>query len=533
MKLTYSEGLFRLDASIVDGDIAKRAGFGLDRKTQTWLTPFATVAAKVSSTADNLTKSLILNRLKIEKQNVVASSATWSGIKVPAPPGLTFKPFQLAGIEWLYDRKEAILADEMGLGKTIQAIGLCNLVEPETVLVICPASLKINWRREWKKWSTTTGARVLVTNYAMVAKQIERLRLIKWSVLIIDEGHKLKNPEAKRTAAVLGRWARTKAERVEPIRAERKIVLTGTPILNKPIEFFQILKYLMPHGFISEHHFAVRYCGAVRKGSRWDYSGASNLEELQEKLRSSIMVRRMKSEVLKDLPPKVRQIIELDDKGVKRFLKKEKTLWEKMTGLVGVKDKDTLDDREFREIVKLMEDGESIPFEEISTIRKENAIAKVPLVLDHLWDAANSSGKVVVFAHHKEVVSLLEEEFGNQCVTLTGGMTDKRKQLAVDTFQNDAKVPFFVGNIEAAGVGHTLTAGSHVIFIEEDWVPGNITQAEDRCHRIGQHDSVLVQHLVIAGSIDANMAKAIVRKQEVIERVVDKKRSPLFISMMQ
>jgi SNF2 family DNA or RNA helicase len=156
----------------------------------------------------------------------------------------------------------------------------------------------------------------------------------------------------------------------------------------------------------------------------------------------------------------------------------------------------------------------------MARIRHETALAKVPHAIKFIEESLESSSKIVVFAHHKDVISQLKDAFPG-CVSITGDTKMEDRQAAVDRFQNDDKCRVFFGNIKAAGVGLTLTAAAHVIFVELDWVPGNMSQAEDRCHRIGQKGSVLVQHIVLSDSMDATIAKRLIQKQEIIDKALD------------
>lgn len=441
--------------------------------------------------------------------------------KIPKPDGCEFLPYQIAGIEYLAETPRALLADQMGLGKTIQAIGLCNLCATESILIICPASLKSNWEREWNKWttlnrsmsiisgSTWKDAEVVIINYDIICKHQDKLRSKTWGVIILDECHYIKSLKSTRTKQVVG----NRTSGLKPIMGHRVIAITGTPILNRPIEAFPVLRYLDPPSFPNLHSYAVRYCDAKRDGFGWNYTGSSNMMELQKKLRSTLMVRRLKEDVLKDLPPKVRQIVELDaDSQASHILKRERDLF----GF----DKGMLTDEDYARIVKRMKiDMQSE--DHIATIRRETAICKINAVARHLADAIDSSGKVVCFFHHKEVGRQLHELFKLESVIITGDTPMALRQGLVDKFQSDPTIKLFLGNIQAAGVGITLTASSHVVFAELSWVPGEVSQAEDRCHRIGQTDSVLVQHLVLEGSIDALMAKVIIRKQQVIDLALD------------
>ena len=155
-------------------------------------------------------------------------------------------------------------------------------------------------------------------------------------------------------------------------------------------------------------------------------------------------------------------------------------------------------------------------------MRKRVALAKVAMVIEHVEDALES-GKVILFGHHREALEAFAAHFGKRAVLVYGGMTDQDKENSKERFQNDPACDLFIGGLKVAGVGLTLTASSHVIFAELDWVPGNVTQCEDRAHRIGQRESVLVQHLVLEGSLDAHMARVIVEKQGVADAALDNK----------
>ena len=436
------------------------------------------------------------------KQAIADSQAVSADIKIPAPDGLSYLPYQKAGIAYAMQRQSTLIADEMGLGKTIQAIGVINAIKPESVLVICPASIKINWKNEMTKWLVSEreihvveggsdkipdSSDTIIINYDILTKHKETIYNRFWDVVIMDEAHYIKNPKAKRTKVAVG------------IKSKRKIVLTGTPITNRPIELQPIAGYLDPETFGNFFRFAHKYAGAYRDKFGWHYDGASNLDELQRLLRQSFMIRRKKDEVLKELPEKIRQTILLPSNKYKNEMKKEFASLADAAKETSTKD---------------------IDFEKMSEVRHETALKKVPDVIDHLTEINH---QVVVMAHHKNVVDGIKqglEATGKTVVTLTGDCNQTHRQKSVDTFQA-GKADVFIGTIGAAGVGITLTKASHVVFAELDWVPGNMSQAEDRCHRIGQDNSVLVQHLVVDGSIDARLAKVLVKKQKVLDKTLD------------
>ena len=444
----------------------------------------------------------VVSRHRDNNQAIAESQAVDADIEIPAPEGLSYLPYQKAGIAYAVQRQATLIGDEMGLGKTIQAIGVINATAPKTVLVVCPASLKINWKNEMTKWLVADrdiqivngggeqipeNPDVVIINYDVLSKHQTAINSRTWDLVVMDEAHYIKNPKAKRTAIAVG------------IKADRKVVLTGTPIANRPIELQPIAGYLDPVNFGNFFKFGLRYAGAYRDRFGWNFSGASNLNELQRNLRQSFMIRRKKDEVLKELPSKVRQIIVLPNTEYGDEMQRE---FDSMADAVA--ETSTAE----------------IEFERMSGVRHDTALAKVGDVVEHV---SAIDHQVVVMAHHKDVVEGIKrglESVGKRVVTLTGDCNQAHRQNSVETFQA-GEADVFIGTIGAAGVGITLTSASHVVFAELDWVPGNVSQAEDRCHRIGQKNSVLVQHLVVDGSIDARLAQTLVNKQRVLDKSLD------------
>lgn len=483
--------------------LPKEAGFRWDPDAKLWYT---TDHRKAESLINYMVASA-LDARAAWKETLQASRATDSEIVIPAPGDLEYLPYQKAGIAYAASRKSVLIGDEMGLGKTIQALGLINLdFTIQTVLIVAPKSLLLNWQREAEKW-LTRAVDLAVINYDMVWKRAD-LTERTWDLVVYDESQYLKNPKAKRTVASLA------------IQARRRVFLTGTPILNRPVELWPMVNAIDPDGMgKSFFGFAQRYCGArqVRAGRKmvWDFTGASNLEELQDKMRQKFMVRRLKADVLKELPAKRRQIIPLEANGASSILRAEKKLIEQLG---------------FEEAARALE-GQSAAFTEMAKLRHDLGVAKVEKALDHIKDMLDSVEKVIVFAHHHDVIDGLQaglDEFG--CVTVTGQTPGADRQAAVDRFQADPTCRVFLGNIKAAGVGLTLTAASTVVFVESDWTPGWMQQAEDRAHRIGQTESVLVQYLVFDGSMDAVLAQTLVSKADISDRALDREVNPKDLS---
>lgn len=536
MQLIFESGKFIAEANFEDRMILKEAKFCWDTSNKVWWTDDVEKAKTLEKYASKSALEVIEKILK-EKQihqetNISASRATDSELDIPVPNELEYLPYQKAGIAYASVRPATLMADEMGLGKTIQAIGIANLDEKiQNVLIICPASLRINWKKEWLKWDTkslTIGiastkefpdTEVVIANYEIVNKIRSLLDNRQWDLLICDESHYMKSGKAKRTQAVLG------GKDLQAIEAKKRLFLTGTPITNRPAELWTSLHSLDPSTWRDWTSYVTRYCDGFRSKYGWVVTGASNLDELQEKLRSTIMVRRLKKDVLTELPSKRRQIVEIPPDGALRAIQAEQKIFaqhqlniERFQLAVEIAKAE--DEPSYDKAVAALLKGHRIALTEMSKARHMVALAKVPSVIEHVVTALES-GKVVLFAHHKDVISKIMEHFKDQAVSYIGGMPFDQRQANMDRFQTDAECKLFVGSIQAAGLGITLTASSHVIFAELDWVPGNLTQAEDRCHRIGQKNSVLIQHLVLDGSVDATMAATLVEKQEVIDHALD------------
>jgi SWI/SNF-related matrix-associated actin-dependent regulator 1 of chromatin subfamily A len=443
---------------------------------------------------------------------------------------MQYMPFQKAGIEFLQKHGNVLVADEMGLGKTIQVIGYLNLhPEMKHVLIIVPASLKLNWVREFKRWDVNNRDigilngdlhDVTITNYEtfVASKNAEtyfkRVSEVQWDVLVLDESHYIKSTHAKRTKVIIGEnkkvgedlegkivWGRQKGL----IDFSKKVILlTGTPIMNRPYELFTQLRALNHPLGKSKNKFVNRYMDFNRYGV--DPNSGKNLDELQRTLRTTCMIRREKKDVLLELPDKRRMLIEVPRNVLK--------------GDLGTKEQQLL--RYVRENWNLtgLKHSSGAAFEEISSVRHEIGVAKVPFVIGHLENLLEETDKIVVFAHHHDVLNAIYDHFKDVAVIATGQESQKERDEAVQKFQNNTDTKLFVASTLAMGVGITLTASSTVVFAEMEWRPGDMFQAEDRCHRIGQKDMVLAQYIVVQDSLEAYMVNTFVEKQQTIEQVM-------------
>ncbi len=464
------------------------------------------------------------------------SRAAASSFEVPAPPGLSYLPFQRAGIEYASHRDHTLIADEMGLGKTIQAIGFCNLLRGvREVILVVPAYLKLNWKVEIEKWFIGEASVVIVnaqdefpapprqgrTQFTVINYDIlHRYNVSRtFDVGILDEAHFCKNMETKRTKAVMA------------LNVKRWMMLTGTPALNRPIELYPLIKLGAGSRAPSLNKFAKTFCGAKKNGFGTDNRGCTNPIKLQQFLRSTFMIRRLKSQVLKELPPKRRQVIELPPTSeIKMALDMEREAWAPHEDtLIDIKirmdDAAIADDDEaFMELASAMQKEFSIAFHEMAKARVMLSELKAPIIASHAREFLDSAEikKLIVFFYHKEACRIFAEALKDLgSVMITGDVPMEQRHELVTRFQTDPSCQVIVGTIGAMGTGFTLHAADTVIMGELDWRPGIIAQAEDRSHRIGQKRSVLCQYFLFEDSVDSKMIGDIIAKMEILSRILD------------
>ncbi len=460
--------------------------------------------------------TLVRPNNEAEKNRLQLSRSTTSSLVVPTPKDISLFEYQRAGVEYALMAKNTLFADPPGVGKTIQTIGFMNVKRLSRVLVICPTSVVHNWEKEIKKWSIDPltvhvfnprhaylegKPNVLIMSYyyvGYIANVQYALRNGPYEHLIIDECHFLKNPKAKRTKHVLA---------VNGLRghAENIHAISGTPIVNRPIEIYPVVKSLCPEAIsnMSYFEYGVQYCGGFESKWGWDFNGSSNLHILGMKLRSNFMIRREKKDVLKELPekfpPNLVYIDESDD--AKTLVKKMNTYDEDL----------------------IIRGTVSPEFTEISALRKELGIEKVKKSVEYIVTALESGHeKIVVLAHHVEVISRLKQALEMQnykSVLMTGATSAKERDENVELFQTDKSIRVFIASVTAA-IGVTLHAASYNIFVEFSWVPGQNQQAIDRTHRIGQTRGVMTDFLVYENSLDERILKKNLEKEKNIKEVM-------------
>jgi SWI/SNF-related matrix-associated actin-dependent regulator of chromatin subfamily A-like protein 1 len=523
----------------------KLPGFTIDPETDIQYTIDPQVAMSYQHYADEKTSLEIYKQFYELKTVIDQSRALDSNIFIPAPIGCSYLPFQNACATFAIPKKRILIADEMGVGKTVEAIEIMNYFiwiryyKVLRGLIVCPNHLKDNWEMELLKWlieehgieQATSSywpmyAQFVICNYDQLIKHYENIRMRPWEFLIVDESQNLSNSSAQRTKMVCG----SPAEGLDPIPCDRAIFLSGTPFNNRPIELFPTLHFLDPERWPSRTEYGVKYCDGKksRDGKKWDFKGSSNLPELQGKLRSTVMIRRLKDEVLKDLPPKRRQIIELPAGAeLLEFIKMEIDAWDSYESkMVEAKEKaknakELNNTEEYKNAMQALRYTESIRFSKIAEFRLKTGLATLPFAIEHLKDVLATGKKVICFGHHHDVLEPIFKEFKDIAVIVYGGsLQEYTPTEAAIKFQTDPSCQLFIGSNRMM-TGLTLIAAEHEVFVELDWTPSVMKQAEDRAHRVGQKESILIQYLVLAKSLAARMAHKIKEKLELQEQTLD------------
>jgi SWI/SNF-related matrix-associated actin-dependent regulator 1 of chromatin subfamily A len=429
-------------------------------------------------------------------------------------PGLkgTPRPFQNVAAAFAEDKNGRFLnADDQGIGKTIETLMWIQLHRNKIpVAIICPASLKLNWERETEKWLPNpfieilsgtkiwkTSADILILNYDIAFAWLPELKRRNLQILVLDECHALKASSARRTKAV-----KKIAKGIPHILA-----LSGTPILNRPVEIYNTIQIINPDLFPNFMAFTLRYCNRKHNGFGWTYNGSSHADELNSILLSNCMIRRKKQDVLKELPDKVYSFVPMALDNLKEYKEAEKSFIAYIRQTKG---------NEAAERIKRIEQ-----LAKIEGLKQLAVQGKLLQVIDWIKEFLETGNKLVVFCVHKFVVNSLMTEFKEIAVKIDGSVATNKRQILVDAFQNDEKIRLFVGNIKAAGEGITLTASSNVAILELPWSPKTIDQAGDRVHRIGQKDSVTIYYLLAQNTIEEKIAKLLDAKRKTVDAVVD------------
>lgn len=464
------------------------------------------------------------------------------GVQEEMTKELTLHPYQIEGAVFLANKMYALLADDCGLGKTATTIHALKLVDAKRVLVVCPAAVRINWGREIEMWSdreyevimakrgwggVKSSDYVAIISYDFLTVHFDSfVKSAKWDCIVIDEMHFLKNHKAQRTIAAFGKNGIIR-------NSKRMWCLSATPMPNHVAELWPML-YTFGATQIKYESFVKKYCQWYME--TWGIKIAGTNRDKEPEIRAmlkTMMMRRRKEDVRLELPPisffdtlvlPGKVDLELEPSYSEYFhpTNRENELLEKL-------------DKEEKLVRQLLEENVKLNSESgmklleaiaksVSTLRRYNGMQKVEPIAEILTDELMNGAyhKVVIFAVHQAVIEGLRsklERFG--CVTLYGGTPPNKRQVNIDRFQTNPAIRVFIGNIQAAGTGITLTAADQVVVAESSWVPAENAQAIMRCHRIGQANPVTVRHFALKDSLDQKIQAAIKRKTRDIAVLFD------------
>lgn len=416
---------------------------------------------------------------------------------------------QIESIEKLVANQKYILADDMGLGKTTSTIIAALETGVKKILIVCPASLKINWQREienytdrsthivdGKKWE---DADFMIINYDIL-KNFHDLKKVKESVIlnygfdlvVVDEAHFIQNKQAQRT-----KIANDICKKVG-----RVWLLTGTPMTSRPINYYNLLDLVDSPVAYNWMAYAIRYCEGYQfnVGNRkvWNLNGAANLEELRDRTKSHVL-RRLKEDIL-DLPDKIITPV---------FLRLKSKQYEALMG-------------EYFDWYEKSEESSSltVQFSKLMKVRQIIAEEKIENTIEVAENIIEQGKKVIIFTNFTDTLNKIADHFGKQAVRLDGSTSKPQRQYAVDQFQENEKIKVFVGNLKAAGVGLTLTAGEAVIMNDLSFVPSDHSQAEDRAYRYGQKSNVSVYYPIFENTIEGIIYDILANKKNIFETVM-------------
>ncbi|NDB07543.1 MAG: DEAD/DEAH box helicase [Actinobacteria bacterium] len=506
-------------------------------KAYAWTAPLSSVSsvmswAKSFDVSVDAEISQMASTVESEMSALIeASRSTDAEISISGLSGQLL-PYQRAGVSYASNARRAFIADEMGLGKTIQALATLEYVHDSyPAVVVCPPSLVLNWANEYTKWlphrrvATVTNRKVfpdsgsydvVVVGYSNISTWEKQL--LNHRSYVFDESHYAKTPTAQRTKAAV------KIARSAP-KEGLILCLTGTPVTNRPNEYasqLDILGRLKDFGGL--WGFYRRYCAAYQDSfGQWNISGHSHLDELNDRLRGTCYIRRTKEQVLSELPPVIHSklVVEGSAQAMKEYDKAEKDIIlyiaERARALAIEQGKP-----QYGAAVAAMIRAEANEhLVRLSVLRRLAAKAKMEIVNEWIDERVNAGRKVVVAAHHRDIVDEIARRHGN--LRIQGGMSVDDVEVNKHKFQTlpVGEAPVIVLSIQAAKTGHTLTASEECLFVELPWTPADVDQTYSRLHRIGQKGSVTATYLVAKGTIDEDIYNLIESKRSVVGAAVD------------
>lgn len=490
---------------------------GVERSTRTlpvdpWVVPAVDRFVRGHGVEVGARARPVLGALRDEHDAALAAversrATTAPPLEVEAVLGGELEPFQRAGVRYVLDARRTFLADEQGLGKTIQALAALEADAAFPAVVVCPASLKLNWEREAARWlphrsrAVVSGrggaiapADLTILNYEIVEAHGDTLRRRRPRALVVDESHLVKNPRAQRTKAV-----RRLADAIGPDGL--RVALTGTPVMNRPDELIAQLRVL---DRLKDFGSGARFSQRFRTGPRSE-------ERLHWHLRRHCFARRLKSEVLPQLPAKRRTVLPVALTNADEYAVAERDVIEWLRSLP--LDLDELD-------AKVAAARRAERLAQLNALKQLAARGKLAAAISWIADFLASEEPLVVFAHHQEIQEAVLGRFPD-ALHLLGRDGAGARDAAIRAFQEPDGPHLLVCSTAVASQGITLTRATNVCFLELEWSPAIHDQAEDRVHRIGQRDAVTAWYLLAAETIDETMARLIERKRDLVAAVTD------------
>ncbi len=406
-----------------------------------------------------------------------------------------------------------LVAADMGTGKTFMTFGYLHR-NPKSLpaIVVCPASVKWVWEEEAKhvklhaqilegqkpKIKALYSQKLIVINYDILRFWLPWLRKLKPQTIILDEIQATGNPKTKKTES-----AKALCRGVPHI-----IGLSGTPLVNRPVELFSGLQMIRPDVFKSRWKFCQEFCDPEYTPWGWQYKGVSNPKKLHKLLRSTCLIRLRKDQVLKDLPKKIRRVVPLPITDPNEY----KKATDDFLGWLKKQDPQ-----------KAAKASKAEALVRVGGLLRLSAKLKLPYVIDWVNQfLTNTDDKLILFAVHKKMIEGLRKKCNTKLVVIDGSVPTKKRKYAIEQFQSEySKVRLLIGNIKAAGEGITLTSASNVAFAELPWQPGAVVQCEDRAHRLGQKDRVCCWYLIAKGTIEEKLCSILQSKQKTLSAVLD------------
>jgi len=424
-------------------------------------------------------------------------------------------PYQKDGVRAIYNLKgRALLADEQGLGKTIQSLDwIRRLKSARPVLIVCPSSVKYTWQDEAvnhfgirasviegnrPKRCMTLPSKIVIINYDILKSWLPALLRNQCAILILDEIQYIKNHET----------IRSRACHQLAVNARSVVGLSGTPFTNECIELWSVLQAIRPDVFPERSAFAWRYTKPMRYRGKWHFKGSKHEGELNRILKETVMIRRLKKDVAKDLPDKRRKIIRFKLPNFSEYQKAE-------------------DD--FRGWLHDISPAKAKRARRAEAMLKVGYLLRLAAKLKRKWVKQwiqdfldnNPGQKLCCFSMHTDTIEYFEAAFRQRCVVINGSVTGIKRHEAVRKFQNNRKIDLMFGNWKAAGVGLTLTASSNIAALDIPFTPGDMKQAEDRIHRIGQKFKCMIYYLLAMNTREEVQVATLKRKDKILGAIID------------